>query len=163
MRPLLLCCLLLVLTPAMAQERADAAAFRQMSWLEGTWKGLANKKPFYEAWRFANDSTIVNLSIEITGTDTLVKESGALRLRGGHIYLGEAPTQWTASRLRAGELVLRNDSLRFSNTIIWLHSPEDHWLTILEHPRSTVFYDMTRDAALDRKVTDWIATRRGGR
>ncbi|GAA4329098.1 hypothetical protein [Flaviaesturariibacter amylovorans] len=156
----LLLCLLHSLC-AGAQERVDAASLQQMSWLVGSWKGTANKKPFYEAWRFANDSTMVNFSIEVTGTDTLVKESGALRVRGGLLYLGAAPTQWTATRLRAGELVLRNDSLRFSNTIIWLHSPEDHWLTILEHPKSTVFYDMTRDATLDRKVTDWIAQRRG--
>jgi hypothetical protein len=161
MRLLLLLLLLPMAHFASAQQEFTAFQFGRLSWLEGSWKGNTQKAPFYEAWRRVDDSTFLNLSIEIRNGDTSITESSTLRLRGGAIQLGEKPTLWTASRLVANELVLRNDTLRFSNTIIWMHSPEDHWITILEHPKATVLYDMTRDAALDRKVTAWIRQRSG--
>ena len=134
----------------------SAQDMQKLQWLEGSWKGVAGDKPFYEAWRVVNDSVLVNFAITINGKDTLVKESGVLRLRQGHILSGQAPTLWRATRLMPNELVLRNDTLRFSNTIIWLHTKDDHWFTILEHPKSTVYYDMTRDPVLDKKVDAWL-------
>ncbi|MBD0350532.1 MAG: hypothetical protein ICV65_05180, partial [Flavisolibacter sp.] len=54
------------------------------------------------------------------------------------------------------EMVFENDTLHFSNRIIWLHTADDHWFTILQHPGSTVDYDMIRvlqlEAAVDRYI-----------
>ena len=136
---------------------------QKLKWLEGSWKGMANDKPFYEAWRFFNDSVLVNFAIEIQNGDTIIKESSALILSGGQVSLGQPPTQWKASRITQNEIVLKNDTLKFSNVIIWLHTKEDHWFTVLEHPRSTVYYDMVRDAALNRKVDAWLADKKKGK
>jgi hypothetical protein len=160
MRNLLTLIALIASLPAWCQGAAPAPqSLGQAGWLQGSWKGMTKTGPFYEAWRVINDSTLLNLAIEIKGGDTLIKESATLSLRQGSIWLGGEPARWKASRVVAGEIVLRNDTLRFSNTIIWMHTPEDHWITILEHPHSTVFYDMSRDAALDRKVEAWIRER----
>lgn len=152
---LLLFALVSVLTSS-GQRNFTSAEFASLKWLEGSWKGTTGKEPFYEAWRLVNDSVLVNFAIEIKGTDTLVSESNGLLLRGGRLVLGKGPVQWTATRLLSNEIVLKNDSAAYSNTILWLHTRDDHWFTILEHPKSTAYYDMTRDAALDKKVEEWI-------
>jgi hypothetical protein len=151
-------CLLVSLaaSSAGAQKAFTLAEFRSLDWLQGTWKGSTGTKNFYEAWRWANDSTLVNFSIEIKDADTLVRETDALVLRSGRIMLGRPPAQWQATRLQKNELVLKNDTLRYSNTIIWGHTPDNHWLTVLEHPGSTVFYDLTKEAVLDRVVDKWV-------
>jgi hypothetical protein len=150
--------MLLIGLTSLSQQKFTSSQFKAVNWLQGSWKGMAGKEPFYEAWRLANDSTFVNLAIEIKNGDTLLKEAGALVFRDGKIFLGQKATQWTARRMHPNEIVLQNDTLRFSNTIIWLRTNDDQWLTILEHPGSTVYYDMTKDAILDRKVEAWIAS-----
>jgi hypothetical protein len=160
MRTLLILSLFLTVRAA-GQGRFTNTDFSRLSWLEGSWKGIAQNAAFYEAWRRVNDSTFLNLGIEIANADTTISESTTLRLRGGSIFLGDKGMVWTASRLVANELVLRNDTARSSNTIIWMHGPADHWITVIEHPKTAVFYDMTRDAALDRKVDAWIRQRSG--
>ncbi len=156
MKPLFFILITLLTTTVFAQKEFTPSEFKLLKWLQGAWKGTTGKEPFYEAWRLANDSTLVNFSIQIRNGDTLVKEADALALRNGKILLGQKPAQWQANRLQQNEIVLKNDTLRFSNTIIWLHTRDDRWFTILEHPKSTVYYDMTKDAALDRKVEGWL-------
>ena len=153
---LLLFILLLDLT-ALGQSTYQQSDFKNMEWLLGSWKGLNKGEFFYEAWQKANDSTIVNFSIEIKNGDTLIKETGALFLRNDRIFHGHKPVLWNASRIMANQIVLNNDTLKYSNSIIWLHTNEDHWFTILENPRSTVYYDMTREPKLDKKIGEWIA------
>jgi hypothetical protein len=153
-------CLIVLLLGTRAQSQFKASDFQKLKWLEGCWKGTAAGKPFYEGWRFVNDSMAVNFSIEIKDGDTLIEESSPLVLSNGLISLGSGAVQWKASRLMPNEIVLNNDTLKYSNTILWLHTKEDHWFTILQHPRSTVYYDMTRDEALDKKLSAWFSDRR---
>ena len=61
------------------------------------------------------------------------------------------------TRMTANELVLKNDSLPYSNTIIWLHTKEDHWFAILENPSSTIYYDLVREPLIDKKLDEWIS------
>lgn len=141
-------------------SRAQIVVSRQdmnkMNWLVGSWKGMASNKPFYEAWRKVNDSVMVNFSIEIKEKDTVVKESDGLFLKGSNAFLGNKPSQWKLTRLTTNEIVLENDTLKFSNRIIWLHTVDDHWFTILQHPRQTVYYDIIRLPALDAVVDRFI-------
>ena len=152
--------MLLLSVTAKSQQKFATSDFKQMKWLEGSWKGYAGSTLFYEGWRVVNDSVMVNFAIEIKNSDTIIRESSALLLRNGRITLGQIPSQWTASRITPNELVLKNDTLSYSNVIIWLHTKDDHWFTILENPKSTIYYDMTRDVALDKKLDDWIRQRR---
>ena len=160
MRKLFILFLLLDATPDAKSQITPLSGLQKLKWLQGAWKGSAGAEPFYEGWRFYNDSILVNFAIEIKGRDTVIKESSALVLRNGQLTLGQKPAQWAATPLTANELVLRHDTLKYSNTIIWLHTKEDHWFTILEHPRSTVYYDMSRDPVLDEKLEMWIRQHR---
>ena len=131
-----------------------------LKWLEGSWKGKSKDKPFYEAWKFFNDSVLVNFEIAINNGDTIVRESNAIVLKHDQKYYGNKTIQWKITRLTSNELVLKNDSLPYSNTIIWLHTDQDHWLAILENPASTIYYDLVRDEVIDRKVDEWIREKR---
>jgi len=125
----------------------------KMEWLVGSWKGLDNKMPFYEAWRRANDSTLTNFSIDISNGDTIIKEQTAIIGKDTSATLSK---RWLLKRLTSNEIMFENDTMSFSNRIIWLHTKENHWLTILQHPKSTTYYDMTKAPELDMLVDKFI-------
>ena len=127
----------------------------KMKWLEGSWQGDYKGKPFYEAWRMYN-GMLVNFSIEINGNDTLVKDDGAIHVRDGNIMLGKNPTFWKLKRQTSNELMFENDSIKYSNRIIWMHLNNDHWFTILQNPKSTAYYDMVRVPAFDAVVDRYL-------
>ena len=134
------------------QQQPVKPQLSKMEWLVGSWKGISNNVPFYEGWRKLNDSTMINFGIDVKGKDTIVKAADQLAVRGQDFFLGKLPNFWLGARLTDNQIVLKNDSLKFSNRIIWLHTKDDHWFTILEHPVRTVYYDLTRVAALEPHV-----------
>ncbi|HUR10909.1 MAG TPA: hypothetical protein VM012_06045 [Flavitalea sp.] len=144
--------LLIAFVQTSAQLPASIPSASKIKWLVGSWKGVSNNIPFYEAWRGVNDSTLVNFSIEIKNRDTIVRMADHLIFRNNTFFLGKLPNQWKGLRLTDTEIVLANDSLKFSNRIIWLHTKDDHWFTILEHPARTVYYDLTRIPELEKHV-----------
>ncbi len=119
------------------------SAINRMNWLIGSWKGMHNGKPFYEVWR-QTKNLLVNFAIEINGTDTTVKEETAIFIDTNQITLGKLPTQWKLKRLTPSEMMFENDTLKYSNRIIWFHTSDVHWFTILQNPKSTVYYDMVK-------------------
>ena len=148
---------LLICTVSFGQPNQDSSVNR-MKWLIGSWKGMHNGKPFYEAWRQADKNILVNFSIEIKGTDTIVKEETAIFINNNETTLGKLPTQWKLKRLTSNEMMFENDSLKYSNRIIWLHTSDDHWFTILQNPRSTVYYDMVKMPQLEAVVNRFIVS-----
>ena len=128
-----------------------------MTWLTGSWQGTYKGKPFYEAWQKATPNILVNFSIEIKGKDTVIKEETAILITDSNVLLGKKPAQWTLKRITTNEMVFENDTLKFSNQIIWLHTDDDHWFTILQNPKSTVQYDMIRVPELEAVVDRFIA------
>lgn len=114
----------------------------KVKWLVGSWRGHHNGSPFYEAWRIDKNS-LVNYTIEIRTSDTTVIEQTALREKNGKIVFGKKG-DWLLKRLTRNEVVLENDSAKYSNRIIYLHMDNDHWFTILESPGYTMYFDMER-------------------
>ena len=130
-----------------------ASDLKKMLWLQGSWKGLYNGKPFYEAWHVLNDSMLMNYEIKITDTDTLIKESGSIHSRGENFFYGTESVNWKLSTMTPNELVFKNFSLPYSQTILWKHTDEDHWYTKLSHPNTaTAEYDLIRQPELDAYV-----------
>ncbi len=146
---------LLVSSVSFAQSNQDSST-NQMHWLIGSWKGMHNGKPFYEAWRQANKNILVNFSIEIKGTDTIVKEETAIFINKNETSLGQLPTIWKLKRLTSNEMMFENDTLKYSNRIIWLHTLDDHWFTILQNPKSTLYYEMVKMPELEAVVNRFI-------
>lgn len=129
-------------------------------WLVGTWEGTYKGEPFYEVWIKKNDSTLLNLGIELKGKDTLVNFLGELKQTGETLMYGGRRIKWNLTRLMDNELVLTNDTLLSSHTIIWFHTADDHWWTLLQNKESTNYYDIVRSSRfqsyVERKKDKWI-------
>lgn len=160
----LLSCYLLVLSlNACAQQAGSSNAVAKMGWLAGTWQGTYQGKPFYESWKKKNDSTLVNLVIEITQRDTIIKEHGAIMSGSkGTVYIG-ADAQWKLTDLTDTSIVLSNDTLKYANKITWSHSKDDHWLAVIQNPKNVIKYDLVRVDWLDKYVDNFIAKMSGSK
>lgn len=156
---LLLCYILFICLNACAQKPAPDNSIPKMQWLAGAWQGTYNDKPFYEAWKKKNDSILVNFTIEINNNDTIVKEHGAMIYNGkGVVYFGGSG-QWKLADVTDTSIVLSNDTLKFANKITWTHSKNDHWLTVIENPKSVIRYDLVRVDWLDKYVDRFLNKR----
>lgn len=157
MRYFILIVLLICHGKATSQIKQDKFAERT-SWLLGSWAGKHNGAPFYEAWRM-RDNTLVNFTIEIKKGDTLVIEQTSLRTNNDKIVFGKKG-DWLLKRLTRNEIVLENDSSKYSNRIIYLHLDNDHWFTVLESPDFTMYFDMERFPALETTVDRFIRNKK---
>lgn len=137
-----------------ATAQPDSMVIKKASWLVGTWKGMNNQSAFYETWRIQDDS-LVNYTIEFKNDDTIVTRQTSLRHKGKSIVFGKKG-DWQLKRMTRNEIVLENDASKYSNRIIYLHLANDHWFTILEHPGSTMYFDMEKVTELDLVIDRFI-------
>jgi hypothetical protein len=144
------------------EDKTGKASVKDIEWLQGSWMGQYNNAPFYEAWRKFTDSVMVNFTIQIKGTDTIVKENGAIRLMKQKPGFAGMDASWELESLSGDKIVLKNDTLKYANRIIWSHSPNDHWLTEIHNPGGRIFkYDLERVPWLEEVVNRFI--RKAGR
>lgn len=88
------------LLPLSQAPRRDfrTSDFNQLRWIEGTWRGQAAKgAPFFERYRFVNDSTIEMQSFK-DGTLRAVAEKTTYMLRNGRIAHESGRSRWEAVR-----------------------------------------------------------------
>lgn len=151
---LLIAILLLVscsTTAGISERNKIRSDFFRINLLQGTWKGYHNGQPFYESWKFVNDSLLANYEIIIGKNDTAIKEGSHFRIINNEIILGDPhKTFWKADSISSRYIRVRNDTLKSSKIIIWKHSDNDHWLTL--NLNGTIRYDMTRLPSLDSAV-----------
>ncbi len=67
MRPKPILILLAMVLACKGYSQNAGADPKQIEWLQGSWMGMYNNAPFFEAWRKVNDSVFVNFKIEIEG------------------------------------------------------------------------------------------------
>ena len=129
--------------------RISVAAFRQLRWLEGRWRGdQPDGNPFFEGYRFENDSTIRSYTYADSVT-RVAADSGAIVLRGGEVTTGSERASWAASGLTATriEFVPRAGA---RNSFVWEKSSPDSWTATLrwpataDRPAREVVYPMRR-------------------
>lgn len=134
---------------AAATSGISLAAFRQLRWLEGRWRGdQPNGQPFFEGYRFENDSTLRSYSYA-DATSRVPTDSGAITLRAGQVTTGSGGARWIADELTAARI-------RFvplagvGNSFVWEKTSPDAWTATLswpataERPPRQVVYQMTR-------------------
>ena len=124
--------------PAAATPQTAAqitpADFRKLRWIEGNWRGSGvGQAPFYERYRFVDDSTLV---VDAFPDSTLatVSESTRFELRDG--MLGNAgAVRWVASRLddRAVDFIPVAGA---QNNFTWRFESPDRWTALLNWPAS---------------------------
>jgi hypothetical protein len=117
-------------TPA----RITVADFRKLRWIEGSWRGSGDgQAPFYERYRFPDDSTLV-VDAFPDSTLSTVGESTRFELRGGTLG-NPGGVRWVASRLddRAVDFVPVAGA---RNTFTWRFESPDRWTALLHWPAS---------------------------
>lgn len=124
---------------AMPYRKSD---LRKIKWIEGSWKGMHNNKPFYEIYRIINDSTLRITSYNWNGTDSTNTEHSYVYWNDGAYYLGEK-MNWKVVSINKKEIVMKRNN-KTSNDILWRQNDNNSWDAILETSKDTVHYLMKR-------------------
>jgi pimeloyl-ACP methyl ester carboxylesterase len=149
------CCVLSV--ASCGQVGNEFPTTNKVEWLIGNWEGTYNAKPFYEAWRKLDDSTLINFTVDVTANDTIVKENGMLRTGKKGSFFRDRTSQWKVVRLTATTIELGNDVTKPAGRIYWSRTQQDHWLTLIKNPFGDVKYDLTRIDWLETPVNRYVS------
>jgi hypothetical protein len=124
-------------------------AYKNMKWLEGSWEGTADGKPFCETWAFANDTLMINKNLDCS-TNT-VKEDGALiQVIDRQIYYtnqpksGEKLLTWTLVDCDTAHIRFENPNAPYSQTMIFDHIENDKWRATLITKGKPIVYVLNR-------------------
>lgn len=111
-------------TPAAVRTTIDQ--FRQLRWIEGRWRGAeSGGAPFFEAYRFVDDSTIQQYTYA-DSTFSTASDSGLVRLRGDTVTSGWPVLRYVATAIAA-------DSVHFAalpgaaNDFTWRSAGAGGW------------------------------------
>lgn len=112
-----------------------AGDLQKLRWIEGSWRGTGvNQPPFFERYRFENDTTLAVDHLEdetlakVTSTSRYELKDGEFRDasgRPGHVATSLDDSSITFEPLSAG-----------SNSFIWKRESKDAWTAILSWPAS---------------------------
>lgn len=126
-------------TAAIAYNKED---LKKIKWIEGSWKGLYKGEPFYEIYRFVNDSTLESLGYEWNGKDSSKTSRSYLIFRDGAYYLGDKQNY---------KVVYITDSainmmphVEANNEVLWKYRDSTGWDAILKGKKETNIYNMQR-------------------
>ncbi len=113
-----------------APARITLEQFQSLRWLEGTWRGdEAGADPFYESYRFLNDSTILSATYA-DSTARVVSDSGVLAFAGGRVTSRGGTAVWVLTAM--DPLSLRFDPVaNATNSFVWTRQSTDSWTATL--------------------------------
>lgn len=140
--------------PAAAQPTAvrySAQEFRQLRWIEGSWRGrLPDGGYFFERYRVQDDSTIVMHGFP-DSTFARATDSARITLRDGTIA-DEGGTRWVATRLDSNVVDFTSEK-NASSGFSWARESQDRWRATLrslnrERQPQTTVYQMERIGGL---------------
>ena len=106
---------------------------KKLRWLEGTWRGTGDDtQPFFERYRFENDST---LAIESFETEKLEKITDTTRyeLKDGEFGGGNEGFRWIASEID-DKSVTFVPVTKARNSFRWEQVSKDEWKAVLNWP-----------------------------
>ncbi|MEO5567065.1 MAG: hypothetical protein ABIR92_01145 [Gemmatimonadaceae bacterium] len=101
------------------------ADFQHLRYLEGTWRGtMPDGKPFYESYRFVNDSTILQGG-HPDSTFATKTDSSRFEFRGGEVIHGSGTT-YHAAELDSTTVDFRAD-VDPKTHFVWTREGADAW------------------------------------
>ncbi len=119
-------------TPSASPVPITAAELQKLKWIEGTWRGTGDvDKPFYERYRFENDSTLL---IESFDDEKLEKVSDVSRyeLRNGQ-FGNTGDVRWVATKFDDKSITF-SPVAKARNSFIWASESKDLWKATLSWP-----------------------------
>lgn len=125
-----------------AQTKKDS--LQKIAWIEGNWQGMDGSNPFYEIYRFKNDTTLVITSYNWNGKDSSGTSISTLTRHNGKYYLGDSLNYKVTSISDASIIMLPNH--KAYNAIVWRKVDADNWEAILETRQKMKTYSMKRIA-----------------
>jgi hypothetical protein len=110
-----------------------SAEFKRLDWIQGGWVGKEpDGNPFYEEYRFKDDSTIGSWSYADSAS-TVPNDSGEIRLRRGQVTSGNDLVAWVATSLDGKEIKFA--PLRGArNSFSWTRGSGGGWVASLHWP-----------------------------
>jgi hypothetical protein len=105
--------------------------FSRLRWLEGRWRGTTQDgtNPFYEEYRFLNDSTIAKYSFA-DSTFAKASDSSQVKLRGGLIRDEGLTASWQVTRLDSAGADFAPDR-GATNYFTWTPASPTSWTATL--------------------------------
>lgn len=113
---------------------------KKIKWIEGKWKGLYKGDPFYEIYRFVNDSTLESIGYEWDGKDSSKTSFSYVYFKDGAYWLGEKQN-WKVVSITENEIKMA-PNFEASNDILWKHRDSTGWDAILKGKKETNIYNM---------------------
>jgi hypothetical protein len=106
------------------------AELQGLRWLEGTWRGTGvEQAPFYEGYRFLNDSTLQALYYA-DSTLTQVSDSSRIVLAKGHLISGGAQARWVATEIDSFHVHFEPQA-GVQNSFTWTYESPSAWTATL--------------------------------
>ena len=110
----------------------------RLRWIEGTWRGTGDvDAPFYERYRFENDSTLVEHGLD--STLTVMQDTSRFELTNGRF--GNA--RWRATVLAADSVVFAREGTA-GQSFRWRRDGADAWTAVIVSPAGQHTYHMER-------------------
>jgi hypothetical protein len=141
---------------ALSTYAQEQPSITKMSWLVGSWKGMAGNEPFYEAWRKASPTELRQYGIKITKNDTTISQIGKIQIAGEKATYGDERNSWALNSLTNDQMIFVNPKISFPNTITWKKMPNGHWYCLLNTNEQKIEYDIVQLPSLDKTVDRWI-------
>ena|SRR5215813_7956304 len=123
-----------------AQNKKDS--LQRLRWIEGNWQGMDGNNPFYEIYKFKNDTVLQITSYNWNGTDSSGSHVSDLKRHNNAYYLGDSLNYKVISISDSSILMVPN--YKAYNAIFWKKRDVDTWDAILETKTKTITYVMKR-------------------
>jgi hypothetical protein len=119
----------------------------KIKWLSGNWRGMADGKPFYELYEFANDSTIRIIGYDWNGTDSSNTSFSYVSWKEGAYYLGDS-LNYKATFIDSSKIEMI-PNYKANNDILWKVVNDTTWAAVLKGKTKTVEYKMEKIPSID--------------
>jgi hypothetical protein len=115
-------------------RRFTTADLRKLRWIEGTWRGTGDvEKPFFERYKFENDSTLAVDSFADDETLSKVKETTRFELKDGQFGNGGEDSRWAATSIDENSIAFAPVA-KARNSFRFQRESKDSWKAILNWP-----------------------------
>jgi hypothetical protein len=119
--------------PAATPRSISTADLANLKWIEGAWKGTGDvEKPFFELYRFEDDST---LAVDSFYDESLSKvtETSRFVLKDGQFASAGEGSRYAATDITKDSITFA-PIVKAGNTFIWRKKSADLWEAVLEWP-----------------------------